>query len=227
MAADDNGAAFAALDEMIEACRSMPGTAQREAPRVAAALQSVIANSVASGTSPEGVAWKPTQKGNMPLRGAMSDVSVSVDGDGVTATLTGHHVFHQRGTKSKAANRAARKAGAARKAAKGAAKEARKLNRQASRAAEKAANAPTERRRKTWAKKAADAAAPAKAASSKAKGAGYAAAVATSAAQAQAGVGGLPARPIIPESMPMTLTEATRELFKKRWEEHMSVGGGQ
>lgn len=225
MGADNNAVAFAELDKMIEACRSMPGMAQREAPRVAEMLRGVIAQSVAAGTSPEGQAWKPTQKGNLPLRGAMGAVTVTASGDGVDAILTGHYIFHQRGTKSKSANRAAKKAGVARKAAKAAARVARHTSKRAERAAAKAESAPTAKRKATWSKKAAEAAAEAKPAAVKAKGSAIHSAAATSAATAQAGIGGLPARPIIPQSMPMALAEATRELFKKRWEEHMSMGG--
>lgn len=224
MAADDNAAGFAALDAMIEACRSVPGMAQREAPRVAAMLNDVIAQSVAAGTTPEGVPWKPTKNGNAPLRGAMSAVTVQADGDGVTATLTGHHVFHQRGTKSADANRQAKRAGGARKEARAAAKVARQLTRREQRANAKAASAPTKRRKETWTKKAAEAAAPAKAARSLAAGKEMVASAASSAAKAQGSVGGLPARPIIPESMPMALTEATRAFFKEKWEKAMGVG---
>lgn len=224
MAAGDNAAGFAALDEMIAACRSVPGMAKREAPRVAAMLNSVVAQSVAAGTTPEGVPWKLTKKGKVPLRGAMDAVTVEVDGDGVTATLTGHHVFHQRGTKSAAANRQAKRAGAARKEAKAASNEARQLTRREKRANEKAASAPTKRRRENWAKKAAAVAAPAKAARLLSAGKAMVASAATSAAKAQGSVGGLPARPIIPESMPMALTEATREFFKEKWETAMGVG---
>lgn len=135
MGADDNSTAFAALDRMIETCRSMPGMAKREAPAVASILRNTIAQSVASGTSPEGQAWAPTKSGNAPLQGAMGAVSVQVVSDGVDAIVTGHHVFHQNGTSR------------------------------------------------------------------------------------------LPARPIIPQSMPGVLAEETKRLFKERWEAHM--GGGK
>jgi 23S rRNA maturation mini-RNase III len=224
MEANDNAAGLAALDEMIAACRSIPGMARREAPRVAELLQETIAQAVAESRTPEGEPWRPTKKGTAPLRGAMSAVTVAPDGDGVTATLTGHHVFHQRGTKSAAANRQAKRAGAARREAKAAAKVARQLTRREQRANAKAASAPTKRRKETWAKKAAEAAAPAKAARSLARGKEMVASAASSAAKAQGAVGGLPARHIIPESMPMTLTEATREFFKEKWEKAMGVG---
>lgn len=222
--AADNASGMAALDEMIAACRSVPGMAERNRGKVAELLNDVVAQSVAAGTTPEGVPWKPTKKGTAPLRGAMEAVTVEVEGDGVTATLTGHHVFHQRGTKSASANRQAKRAGKARKEAKAASKEARQLSKREQRANAKIATAKTERRRATWARKAAEVAAPAKAARAKSAGKAMAASALTSAAKAQSGVGGLPARPIIPESMPMTLTEAAREFFKARWEKAMGVG---
>lgn len=220
---DDNATGFAALENMIAACRSVPGMAERNRGKVAELLNDVVAQSVAAGTTPEGVPWKPTKKGTAPLRHAMDAVSVEVEGDGVTATLTGHHVFHQRGTQSASANRQAKRAGAARKEAKAASKTARQLTKREKRANEKVSTAKTARRRATWAKKAAEAAAPAKAARSKSAGKAMAASALTSAAKAQSGVGGLPARPIIPESMPMALTEATRAFFKERWEKAMGV----
>ena len=79
MAADDNAAGFAALDEMIAACRSIPGMARREAPRVAEILQEIIAQAVAESRTPEGEPWRPTKKGTAPLRGAMSAVTVAPD----------------------------------------------------------------------------------------------------------------------------------------------------
>ena len=133
MGADDNSAAFATLDRMIEACRSMPGMVKREAPAVASLLRNVIAQSVSAGRSPEGQAWAPTKSGNAPLQGAMGAVSVQVVSDGVDAIVTGYHVFHQRGTSR------------------------------------------------------------------------------------------LPARPFIPETMPGALAEATRQLFKERWEASMEA----
>jgi hypothetical protein len=227
MAANNNAAAFAELDKMIEACRSMPGMAKRYAFEVAGLLEDVVAQAVAEGRSPEGAPWKPTVAGNTPLRGAMSAVSVAVDGDGVTATLSGHHVFHQRGTKSQAANKASRAAGAARRMARSAAKEARRAAKQVS-AAEKSLARQIEKRGKAT-KAATERADFARSASKRMAARSSAesahAAKMTSAASASAGVGGLPARPIIPQSMPMTLTEATRELFAKRWEEHMAGGG--
>ena len=219
---DDNGAAFAELDRMIRVCRSLDATMVEQAtPAVAEQLRTVVAECVAAGRSPEGEAWKPTKAGTPALRGAMEAVDVKPDSTGVTATLEGYHVFHQRGTHSQGANRAAKKAASARKASRGAAKEARHANKKAERAAAKAATAPTERRKKTWTKKAADAAAAAKVPALKAKGAAFHAESLSAGAASLAGVGGLPARRIIPQNMPMNLSEQLRTLFRERYESHM------
>ena len=243
---DDNGAAFAELDRMILVCRSLDATMLEQAtPAVAEQLRTVVAESVAAGRSPEGEAWKPTKAGNMPLRGAMAAVTVMPDSTGVTVTLEGYHVFHQRGTHSQGANKAAKSASAQRKAAKRAAREAKKAMRTADKAVARA-NRVVERRldRRTAKAEAAAAAGKklrasrpgkisaaeekanfatnnAKRLAARAKAEEAHAGVLKGRAEAAVGVGGLPARPIIPQNMPMNLSEALRTLFRERYESHM------
>jgi len=93
-----NSAAFAELDRMIEACRSMALIPREAAPLIGAKLEQLLAASNSAGTSPEGAAWAATKAGNLPLRGAMGAIKVDVITTRIIVTLTGHYVFHQRGT---------------------------------------------------------------------------------------------------------------------------------
>ncbi len=96
----ENSAAFAALDDMIARCRSLPNLAKEGAPAVAAKLQELMTASNAAGTTPEGEGWAATKDGRQPLQGAMGAIKVQTIGTRIIVTLSGYHVFHQRGTKS-------------------------------------------------------------------------------------------------------------------------------
>jgi len=192
----DNAQGFAALEDMIERVRSLPDIAREAAPMVARELESEISKAIAQQRSPEGVAWAPTSDGHAPLQNAMSVIEVVAVGTDVIATLSGFHIFHQRGGQGRHARAAERAAGTARKQAKAAAKYVRRTARVG-----------------TVSKKAQEKA-------------DTTAAAATDATAHHAEVklhGGLPARPMIPTSLPGEFGRAIKEIYKQRFDEKMAV----
>lgn len=214
MADNSNAAGFAALEAMIAKCRNLKDMPAEAAHEVKDALQALIATSIAATRTPEGEQWKATADGHVPLQGAMGAITFEVGATEIVAVMKGVEVFHQRGTNSATANKAAAKAGKARKASRAAAAEAKTLGKKLARAAAAAGKRKTRKGREKAAAKAAELATQSKAASRKAAAAEFHATTATeAAASAKKRVGGLPARPMLPESMPMALTEATMQIF--------------
>lgn len=84
-----------ALIERVRALRTLPSAvARRAAPKIKAAIDAQIAR----GQAPDGTTWKPTKKGEKPLRNAAKAVDVTSSNSKVIVTLTGPEVFHNSGT---------------------------------------------------------------------------------------------------------------------------------
>lgn len=88
---------LAAIDSMIERLRKLPRLAREAAPDVARAVERELRSQVSAGIGPDGKAWKPTQDGRVPLRGAASALSVRAVGNVVLATVSGPYALHHRG----------------------------------------------------------------------------------------------------------------------------------
>lgn len=87
----------AALDAHIARIRAIPGLAMRAAPAVAAQTRVEISRTIAAGTTPDGVPWAKTKKGEEPLRNAASGLRVSAQGSVVVTSIEGHLALHHLG----------------------------------------------------------------------------------------------------------------------------------
>jgi hypothetical protein len=227
----DNSQGFAALEAMIERVRSLPDMAREAAPMVALELKREIATAISEERTPEGVPWVLTQDGHQPLKNAMSAIDVVAVNTDVIATLSGFHIFHQRGSQSRHARAAERAAGTARAKAKKAIRENQKMQKKASLQSgrvESRAVRLTKKGNKTKGQEKAEAKALAYQAEAKetatiAHGAGEKATAATAKHAEVKSHGGLPARPMIPESMPGEFSRAIRAIYKQRFDEKMAV----
>ena len=100
MSDSGTAAALAKLDQWIENLRSVHGLVSAAAPAIAAQIKDSIDESIAAGTSPEGVAWLPKKDGRRALVNAAKAVSTDVSGNFIFLFLEGYEVFHHYGTKS-------------------------------------------------------------------------------------------------------------------------------
>lgn len=216
--ADSNASGFAALDDMIARCQSLEDMPRETAPKVAAILREIIAQAIAAGTTPEGEAWKPTVDGHLPLQGAMSAITVEAVGTTVVATLSGHYIFHHMGRQSGKGRNLQRAATAARKAAKAAGGVARKIEKKLARATDAIGKRKTAKGKVKARLKAARIVAEHSALMSKVASHEKSAKASTAAHAATVGVGGLPARPMIPRMLAAKTGYAIREFYKARWE---------
>jgi hypothetical protein len=82
---------------MIRRVRGLERFPERAAPAIARALESELRRSIAAGAAPDGTAWKPTQDGRVPLRGAARALTVRATGAFVLARLTGVEARHHFG----------------------------------------------------------------------------------------------------------------------------------
>lgn len=85
------------LYRMAERARALRGLGKRAAESARAPLEEAARATAAAGTTPEGVAWKPTKAGTPPLARAAAAVTVRVVGAVLQVLVRGHHFFHQQG----------------------------------------------------------------------------------------------------------------------------------
>jgi len=90
------------IDAMLARIRALPGMVERSAPEVAKALDGEIRRTIAAGTTPDGVPWKPTKDGRKPLQNAAKALTTKAIGTVVLARLDGiearHHLGAVRGS---------------------------------------------------------------------------------------------------------------------------------
>jgi hypothetical protein len=89
--------AEAALERLRQRILAIGQTPEAIAPEVAREAKAIIDRNIANGQGPDGKPWKPTKKGEKPLRGAAAAVSARADGSRVVLTLTGPEALHHLG----------------------------------------------------------------------------------------------------------------------------------
>ncbi len=67
------------------------------APEVAEAVRSEIEKTIAAGTTADGQAWQPTQKGKTPLRNASKALRVAAVGSSIVVKISGPEARHHLG----------------------------------------------------------------------------------------------------------------------------------
>lgn len=97
-----NAAGIASLNDMIEACRRVPGLAAQAAPAVKDAVVAWLRAELAAGRSPAtGQAWQPKADGSRALKGAAGKLSAVVVGTTIVVSLAAPEVFHHFGAQGK------------------------------------------------------------------------------------------------------------------------------
>lgn len=86
------------IQDMIEAIRRVSQLGRTAAPDVAVAVEADIRRTITQGTTPDGVPWKPTQKGERPLQHATRALGVAAIGGTVYVRLTGPEAMHHKGS---------------------------------------------------------------------------------------------------------------------------------
>jgi hypothetical protein len=89
----------AALERMIVTLRALPGLAKDAAPEAARKAEAAIKATASAGTSPDGVAWAPTKKGQRAMPNAAGAVSTAVTSTVILIKLAGAEVFHHFGVR--------------------------------------------------------------------------------------------------------------------------------
>lgn len=89
--------AAAKLQGWINRLRELADTPEAVAPKVAEALKAETARTIAAGTAPDGTAWKPTQDGKQPLKGAAKALRAASSGSVALLVLEGPEVLHHEG----------------------------------------------------------------------------------------------------------------------------------
>jgi hypothetical protein len=96
---NDNTEGFESLGRMLETLRTLPRALTVEAaPEIADALREHVVKTIDAGTTPDGVPWKPTEKGTQPLRDAARNVFAFAIGSYVYIRVTGIEARHHLGT---------------------------------------------------------------------------------------------------------------------------------
>lgn len=86
------------LDEMIARLQALgPAMTTAAAPRVAEALRTELARTIAAGTSADGQPWDPKRDGGQPLKNAAAAIKTSVYGTRVRIAIKGVEARHHRG----------------------------------------------------------------------------------------------------------------------------------
>jgi hypothetical protein len=88
--------AVAKLNAAIAAIRSA-GDPEEYAPAIAEALREELEAQIAAGTGPDGEAWKATEEGNKPLKGAAKALRVVAIGPRIVASIGGRYYYHHIG----------------------------------------------------------------------------------------------------------------------------------
>ncbi len=97
---DTYGSGQATVQEWADRLLSFAGNAGTTmAQRMAPVIEGELATAAGANRSVSGEAWKPNKDGSKPLQGILSALTVKAIGTVVLVTLTGHHVFHEFGTK--------------------------------------------------------------------------------------------------------------------------------
>lgn len=103
---DTYGAAQATIEDWANRLRSFAGSAGTTmAQRMVPVIHGALAEAANSNRSVMGETWKPTKRGNKPLAGVMSAVTVKAIDSVVLITMTGYHVFHEFGARGTPARR--------------------------------------------------------------------------------------------------------------------------
>lgn len=95
-----NAGAYAALEGMIVALRSLRGIAQEAAPEVAETLVTAVRTDLAAGRDPgTGQAWSLTKKGEQAMKGAAAALTHVVSGTKIVLSMAQPYVFHHFGVR--------------------------------------------------------------------------------------------------------------------------------
>lgn len=90
-----------ALVRWAEAIRQLPRLVEFAAADIADAIEETVKGTAGDGTTPDGVAWQQTHKGEAPLKNAAKHVDVDVVTGGgrttVSARVRGHYALHDLG----------------------------------------------------------------------------------------------------------------------------------
>lgn len=87
----------AALQEMIDRVRKLPGLVKEAAPDVAEAVEADLRRTAKAHTDPYGKAWKLTQDGREPLANAPSEITAAPIGTRIFVRLKGPSARHNNG----------------------------------------------------------------------------------------------------------------------------------
>ena len=91
---NDAVATIEAWARSLEQLGQVPATL---AARAAPAVRFAVEQQISAGTTPEGAAWAPTQRGNPPLAHAAGDLTVASSAGGLRLSLSGPSAFHSQG----------------------------------------------------------------------------------------------------------------------------------
>jgi hypothetical protein len=90
---------YAELDAMIATVRAIPRLTVTAAPDVALAVRDELARTIAAGTTPSGVAWRPRKDDGGPvLKNAAAAIHVGAVGSTIYVRLTGPEARHHLGS---------------------------------------------------------------------------------------------------------------------------------
>ena len=89
--------AFRALDERINALRSLKGFAAAAAPEVAVEFRKILEANIAAGVDCDGKPWPLTKDGHKALRNGAAALTVTSVGSVILAEITGPTSLHNLG----------------------------------------------------------------------------------------------------------------------------------
>jgi len=98
----NNAQGFATLDEMIAACRRIPGLAKSAAPEVARAIDAKLREDLVAGRSPAtGESWAEKKDGGRAYKAAAKALAYVLVGTTIVFTLRAPEVFGHFGARGR------------------------------------------------------------------------------------------------------------------------------
>lgn len=88
-----------AMDAWVAKLRELRNLTRDAVPALADATRAAFAQTISSGTDPDGNAWVPRKDGGRPLANAAAALSVKALGLTIVAVISGVEAFHHHGTK--------------------------------------------------------------------------------------------------------------------------------